>query len=316
MIKVFPIRPVVVAFTATATDVVKKDIINLLELKNPYVLVTGFDRENLIFSVENVNNKKEFLLTYLKDKKDKSGIIYCLTRKNVEQVFDLLKSKGYEVTKYHAGLSDKERNNNQEDFIYDRKNIMVATNAFGMGIDKSNIRYVLHYNMPRTMENYYQEAGRAGRDGLDAECILLYNRADVVANKYLIEISKANHESKINEYEKLNEMVNYANTDKCLRKYILEYFNEHVDYEKCNKCGNCLDEVEITDITIESQKILSCIKRLNGRYGAGIVTDVLRGANTAKIRNLKFNELSTYGIMRDYSKETIREIREYLITEE
>lgn len=310
-------KPIVSAFTATATDIVRNDIIDLLHLENPYVLTTGFDRSNLNFSVEYPSNRRKFVLDFLKKNSNISGIIYCLTRKTVISLFDELSALGYNVSKYHGGMSESDRTKSQEDFIYDRTTIMVATNAFGMGIDKSNIRYVIHYNMPKDLESYYQEAGRAGRDGDSARCILLFSRADIVTNKFLIEHSGI-PSSKINynmEYSKLNDIVDYCNTDTCLRKYILEYFGEIPLFDNCNNCGNCLSEIETTDITVDAKKILSCIKRMNEKFGIGLVTDVLKGSNSFKIKSMKFDTLSTYGIMREYSKNTIKDLIYFLITE-
>ena len=310
-------KPIVSAFTATATDIVRNDIIDLLHLENLYVLTTGFDRSNLNFSVEYPSNRRKFVLDFLKKNSNISGIIYCLTRKTVISLFDELSALGYNVSKYHGGMSESDRTKSQEDFIYDRTTIMVATNAFGMGIDKSNIRYVIHYNMPKDLESYYQEAGRAGRDGDSARCILLFSRADIVTNKFLIEHSGI-PSSKINynmEYSKLNDIVDYCNTDTCLRKYILEYFGEIPLFDNCNNCGNCLSEIETTDITVDARKILSCIKRMNERFGIGLVTDVLKGSNSFKIKSLHFDTLSTYGIMSEYSKNTIKDLIYFLITE-
>lgn len=314
MIGKLPKRPIVAAFTATATPQVKEDIIKLLVLKKPYVLVTGFDRENLYFEVEKPIDKFSFLIEYIKKNPDSSGIVYCLTRKTVLSVCEKLNKKGIAATRYHAGLDDSERTANQEAFIYDRVQVIVATNAFGMGIDKSNIRFVVHYNMPKTMENYYQEAGRAGRDGEKAECILLYSAADTVMNKYLIENGNENTD-KANDYKKLQEMVDYCNTDSCLRRCILDYFGEQNLSEKCDNCGNCTNDIESTNITLEAQKILSCIKRTGERFGSGLVTDVLKGSNSARLKAMGFDKLSTYGIMKEYSKETIKEIIAYLISE-
>ena len=307
-------RPVVTAFTATATELVKTDIINLLKLSNPFTLTTGFDRENLSFSVETPIDKKSYLLDFLNNHKQSSGIIYCLSRKNVDNLYEELLKQNFSVSKYHGGMTDKAREENQNNFVFDKTSIMVATNAFGMGIDKSNIRFVIHYNMPKDLESYYQEAGRAGRDGANSECILLFNRSDIVSNKFLIEQS-GSASAKLVEYQKLNDMVDYCNTDKCLRKYILEYFGEKTDYENCNNCSNCNSEIESTDITTDSKKIMSCIKRMRERFGIGLVTDVLKGSKTAKIKSMKFDDLSTYGIMSDYSKDTIKELISFLVSE-
>lgn len=306
-------RPVVVSFTATATQLVKNDIIRLLNLQNPFVLTTGFDRKNLYFSVQTPESKKEFLLHFLEKYKHQSGIIYCSTRKTVDEVFERLFQSGYSVSKYHAGMSERDRTSSQEDFVYDRTEIIVATNAFGMGIDKSNVRYVVHYNMPRDLESYYQEAGRAGRDGDDAECVLLFHRSDVVTNKFLIEHSSDGNHS--NEYQKLNEMVDYCNTNQCLRYSILKYFGETPSFHTCHFCSNCNSSIEVTDITVDSKKILSCIKRMHERFGAGLVSDVLKGSKSAKIRSLGFDSLSTYGIMQDYAKDTIRDLISFLVAE-
>lgn len=306
-------RPVIVSFTATATKVVKDDIIKLLDLRTPFVLTTGFDRTNLYFGVETPENKNEFLLKFLEEHKNMSGIIYCSTRKTVDEVYERLINCGYKVSKYHAGMTEKNRTISQDDFVYDRTEIMVATNAFGMGIDKSNVRYVIHYNMPSDLESYYQEAGRAGRDGDRAECVLLFSRADVVTNKFLIEHSSEGNHS--NEYQKLNEIVDYCNTSKCLRSYILEYFGETPKFDNCKFCSNCNSEIEITDITVDSKKILSCIKRMHERFGAGFVTDVLKGSKSARLKSFGFDSLSTYGIMSDYSRDTIRDLISFLVAE-
>lgn len=307
-------RPIVSAFTATATQIVKDDIINLLHLSSPFTLTTGFDRKNLSFSVEIPENKKDFIVDFLEKNSKDSGIIYCLTRKTVDNLYEGLLNLGYNVSKYHGGMSESARTKSQEDFTYDRTQIMVTTNAFGMGIDKSNIRYVIHYNMPKDLESYYQEAGRAGRDGDSSKCILLFSRADIVTNKFLIEQTSSDSNHKI-EYDKLNDIIDYCNTDKCLRKYILEYFDETPAFDNCNNCSNCLSEIETTNITTDSKKILSCIKRMNQRFGSGLVTDVLKGSKSSKIKSFGFDTLSTYGIMSEYTKDTIKDLIYFLITE-
>lgn len=306
-------RPVIGAFTATATPRVKEDIQKLIGLKSPYTITTGFDRPNLYFEVAKPKHKFDWVLDYVHTHREDSGIIYCATRKSVDALCDKLRSKGIEVAKYHAGLSEHERAMNQEDFLYDRVGIMIATNAFGMGIDKSNIRFVLHYNMPKNMEGYYQEAGRAGRDGVASTCVLLYSASDIMTNRLLIE-NASDTVDLSGEYEKLNQMVDYCNTEGCLRNYILRYFGEH-PVKLCDHCGNCNSEVDQQDITIEAQKILSCIKRMQEHFGMVLVVEVLKGANTQKIKQFGFNTLSTYGLMKDYHKDTIKEMISFLIAE-
>ncbi|WP_312811502.1 DNA helicase RecQ [Sedimentibacter sp.] len=305
---------IISSFTATATSSVKEDIINLIGLKNHFEITTGFDRENLTFNVLRADKKLPYVLKYVEENKNKQGIIYCLTRKTTEEVCNKLVSSGFNAVKYHAGLSDIERNKNQDEFLYDNADIIVATNAFGMGIDKSDIRYVIHYNMPKNIESYYQEAGRAGRDGEPADCILLFSPSDIVMNNFLIENSGESLD-KSKEYEKLREMINYCNTDKCLRKFVISYFDKSYDKENCNNCSNCLSDTESTDITIEAQKILSCIYRTGQRFGMNLVIDVLKGSNNAKIKSLNFNTLSTYGIMKEYRRETLNELISYLVSD-
>ncbi|WP_313341029.1 DNA helicase RecQ [Sedimentibacter sp.] len=305
---------IISSFTATATPSVKEDIINLIGLKNHFEITTGFDRENLTFNVLRADKKLPYVLKYVEENKNKPGIIYCLTRKTTEEVCNKLVNSGFNAVKYHAGLSDMERSKNQDEFLYDNANIIVATNAFGMGIDKSDIRYVIHYNMPKNIESYYQEAGRAGRDGEPSDCILLFSPSDIVMNNFLIENSGESLD-KSKEYEKLREMINYCNTDKCLRKFVISYFDKSYDKETCSNCSNCLSDIESTDITIEAQKILSCIYRTGQRFGMNLVIDVLKGSNNAKIRSLNFNTLSTYGIMREYSRETLNELISYLVSD-
>ena len=284
-------RPVIGAFTATATDEVKSDIIRLLQLNNPTVVTTGFDRPNLFFSVMRPKNKSETLLKLIRERNNQSGIVYCSTRRKVEEVCDMLNQKGVQATRYHAGLDDSERVKNQDDFVFDRKSVMVATNAFGMGIDKSDVRFVIHYNMPKNIESYYQEAGRAGRDGEEADCILLYSKADVSTCRFFIENIEDNESLsteqreffKKREEERLKQMVFYCTTSDCLRGYMLKYFgDEHK--ESCGKCSNCLTEFETVDVTVEAQKILSCIIKTGQNYGVKMIIDVLRGVSSERIQ--------------------------------
>lgn len=312
----FEKRPVIAALTATATEEVRQDILKLLHLKSPNVFVTGFDRENLAFSVIRGENKKDFILNYVKDNEDQSGIIYAATRKEVDSLYVMLKKEGYPVGKYHAGLSDDERTWAQEAFLYDDIRIMTATNAFGMGIDKSNVRYVIHNNMPKNMEAYYQEAGRAGRDGEPSECILLFGGQDIMLQKFLIEQTALSPERKANEYKKLQFMVDYCHTQRCLRKYILEYFGEMDSPEECKNCSSCNNEIELRDITIEAQKIFSCVFRMKERFGTSLVADVLKGSQNKRILQLGFDKLSTHGIMKDYSSKEIKDLINLFIADE
>ena len=306
-------RPVIGAFTATATEEVKNDIIRLLNLNAPTVVTTGFDRPNLFFSVMRPNKKSADLLKLLRERKNQSGIVYCSTRKKVEEVCDKLNKNGISATRYHAGLEDKERVNNQDDFVYDRKEVMVATNAFGMGIDKSDVRFVIHYNMPKNIESYYQEAGRAGRDGVDADCILLYSKADVSTCKYFIENTDDNESLspeqkeffRQREEERLKRIVYYCTTNECLRQNMLRYFGDEIT-KPCGKCSNCITEFETEDITVNAQKIMSCIIKTGQRYGAITIANVLRGKSTDKISKAHLDKQSTFGIMKNDSESDIR----------
>lgn len=321
-IQSMPKRPIIGAFTATATREVKDDIISLLALQKPFVMTTGFDRKNLYFEVQKPVDKFTALERFLERNPNKTGIIYCTTRKGVEDVCDRLILQGYRATRYHAGLSDKERKINQEEFQFDKAQIMVATNAFGMGIDKSNISYVIHFNMPKNIESYYQEAGRAGRDGEPAQCILLYSKQDVSTNLFLIEKDKENeeldpitrHEVLEKDRDRLKQMTYYCTTTDCLRAHMLRYFGEQSP-NFCGNCSNCNANSKEIDITVEAQKIMSCIIRAGERFGMLTIIDILRGSKNEKIRNSHLDTLTTYGIMESVPKEYIRQVIEFLLVQ-
>lgn len=320
-----PQRPLVSAFTATATAEVRDDIIRALGLEEPFVITTGFDRPNLYFAVEKPSSKPSALLAHLMQRRDKSGIVYCSTRKTVEEVCDMLLSRGLPATRYHAGLDPEERLANQDDFLYDRKTVMVATNAFGMGIDKSNVSFVIHYNMPKNMESYYQEAGRAGRDGEAADCILLYNGQDVRTAEFLIEHSHENEDESMDEktrrqlierdMERLKQMTFYATTTDCLRRYILNYFGEKAPL-CCGHCGNCDTNFEEVDATMDARKILSCVYRLDERrlhFGKTVVAAVLTGSKSEQINRFHLDTLSTYNIMHEQTAVRVRQLIDVLL---
>jgi len=314
-----PARPVVSAFTATATPPVRADIVNLLGMNNPHVLVTGFNRENLRFDVKKPRNKYAALTEFLKRRKTRRGIIYCGTRKTVEEVCGALRADGCNASRYHAGLSDDERRGNQDDFLSDRALIMVATNAFGMGIDKPNVSFVVHYNMPKDIESYYQEAGRAGRDGRPADCLLLYSGQDVVMCEWMIENDRdaqyADGETartvKERARKRLREMTYYCTTGDCLRGSILKYFGEDPPHY-CGNCGNCDANFKTADITVEAQKILSCVARMKERFGSRLITDVLRGCKNEKVTRFGFDKLSTFGICADIPARQLRGMIDFL----
>ena len=298
-------RPIVTAFTATASNEVREDIINILNLHSPAVYITGFDRENLSINIVKSSSKNKYILDYIENHKNESGIIYASTRKEVENIYEGLLKRNYSVAKYHAGLSNDARHEYQEKFINDDIKIMVATNAFGMGIDKPNIRWVLHYNMPQSIENYYQEIGRAGRDGEDSECVLLFSPGDIHTQKYLVEVGIENPERKRVQYKKLQQMVDLVYSNTCYRKSILNYFGEHF-LEECNNCSNCLNDGEVVDKTLDAQKVISCIARMKRSFGATMIIDVLRGSKNKKVLDLGFDTLTTYGIMKNYSNEDLK----------
>jgi len=298
-ITALPQRPLISAFTATATPAVKDDVIKLLHLKNPEVHISGFDRPNLYFSVLRGEDKKKYIVNYITNHASESGIIYAATRKDVDMLYELLLKKRISVGRYHAGLSDTDRTRFQEDFLYDNIQVIIATNAFGMGIDKSNVRYVIHYNMPKNIESYYQEAGRAGRDGEPGECILLFGPQDTMTQKFLIDVSTENEERKAHEFGRLQKMVDYCHTPTCLRQFIISYFGETTFPDNCSNCSNCRGESELVDITIDAQKIFSCIYRMHERYGTTMVAQVLRGSKDKNVLRFHFDELSTYGLFKE-----------------
>ena len=318
-----PVRPVISAFTATATKEVREDMIDILMLRDPVLVTTGYDRPNLYLGVQTPKDKYSALKQFVEMHPGQCGIIYCLTRKLVEEVCVRLEDDGFSVTRYHAGLSDKERRENQDDFIYDRKQIIVATNAFGMGIDKSNVRYVVHYNMPKNLESYYQEVGRCARDGEPGECILFYSGQDVVTNQRFIEYNQDNEE--LDDFtraivmerdrERLKKMTYYCFTNECLRDYILRYFGEYGS-NYCGNCSNCLSQFETVDVTVEAEKITECVKTSRQRYGINVILDTVHGANTAKIRQYKMDKNPCYGTLAKVPAWRLRQIFNHLLLEE
>ncbi len=316
-------RPVISAFTATATPQVKEDIQNVLKLDDPYTITTGFDRPNLNFQVMHPKNKNTQLLAIIKERKNDCGIVYCNTRAAVDEVCEILCENDINAKPYHAGMDIEKRKQSQEDFIYDRCRVVVATNAFGMGIDKSDVSYVVHYNMPQNIEGYYQEAGRAGRDGNEALCVILYSGKDVATNKFLIEKSRENEDMDEtlreivieHKLKQLGKMSAYCNTTECLRGFILRYFGQpHQEY--CGNCSNCNGEFEEIDITVEAQKILSCVAKTNQHFGTKMIIDILRGSQNQKILEWNLNKQSTYGLLKSYSEANVKRIIDYLLVNE
>ncbi|MDE6212672.1 MAG: RecQ family ATP-dependent DNA helicase, partial [Lachnospiraceae bacterium] len=311
-IDALPKRPIVSAFTATATEEVKTDISCVLKLQDPKVVVTGFNRENLYFDVETIKKKDDYVLEYINKHPDDSGIIYCATRKNVDTLYELLSGAGVPATRYHAGMNNEDRKESQDDFIYDRLPVIVATNAFGMGIDKSNVRFVIHYNMPQSMENYYQEAGRAGRDGEPSQCIMLFSAQDIMINKFLLEhkdftdIPDEDIELiKQRDARRLQVMEGYCRTSGCLRNYILAYFGEKPE-KPCGSCGNCHREFTEIDMTWEAKQVINCVYEAKGRYGLNIIIGTLLGADRARLKELHMTDYKTYGILKNRSEFDLR----------
>ena len=309
-----PGNPIISAFTATATEVVKNDIARILKLKNPNIVVTGFDRENLYYQVEHLTGKQKdiFIQNYIETHPNESGIIYCATRKNVDTLYEKLLKQGISVTRYHAGMNNDIRKKSQDDFIYDRAQVVIATNAFGMGIDKSNVRFVIHYNMPQSMENYYQEAGRAGRDGEPAKCILLFSAQDVMISKLLLgskdfegmdfqEIEQVKHQ----DSRRLQLMEGYCMTTSCLRNYILEYFGE-TTHQPCDNCGNCHQEFEELDMTLDAKWVVGCITEMRGRYGQALVIGTLLGSKKARLKDIGATSYNCYGQLENRTEADLR----------
>lgn len=289
-IRSLPVRPIVAALTATATPEVTEDIRKQLSLVDEEVYITGFGRENLILSVRKGEDKRSFVQEFLDANRQQAGIIYASTRKDVDALYDFLEGRGYSVTKYHAGLSETERARNQEAFLYDDIRTMIATNAFGMGIDKSNVRYVIHYNMPKNLEAYYQEAGRAGRDGEMSECILLFHPQDIQTQSFFIDQNQQSEDRKAYEYKKLYAMIDYCRTPRCLQQSIVHYFGD-LSAHVCGRCGNCTDTTEPVDITVEAQKIFSCVKRMGERFGVALIAQVLKASKNKKVSQFGFDKL-------------------------
>ncbi len=320
-VKMLEKRPILSAFTATATKTVQEDIVCTLGLNNPYVLVTGFDRDNLFFQVDKPKDKDKYVVDYILKHPGESGIVYCATRKNVDSLYELLKGRGVSVAKYHAGMGPVQRKKMQDDFVFDYISIVVATNAFGMGIDKSNVRFVIHYNMPQSMENYYQEAGRAGRDGLDSKCILLFSPQDIVINRYLLEHKEMTEMDSIDietvkerDIQRLQTMERYCYTTECLRNYILKYFGENPE-KPCEDCGNCLREFETLDMTDAAKQIINCVYEAKGRYGRNIIIDTVAGAKTARLEEIGAVTYKSYGVLAAINKNLLRRLVEQLVLE-
>lgn len=313
MVTLFHEKPTLLALTATATPAVREDICDQLNINENKTVMTGFERENLTFSVIKGQDREKYIMDYVSKNKEEAGIVYCASRKAVDHLHLMLQRKGLPVEKYHAGLHDDERQLSQERFLNDESTVMIATNAFGMGIDKSNIRYVLHYQMPRNVESYYQEAGRAGRDGLASECTLLFSSQDIMTQRFLIDQSMDPLRIP-NELEKLQAMIDYCHTENCLQKHIVQYFGEH-NSEDCGRCANCTDTRERLDVTEDVQKVLSCVIRMGQRFGKTMIAQVLAGSRNQKIKSFGFDQLSTYGILKSQTIKELSNFIEFIISE-
>lgn len=309
-----PYRPVIAAFTATATKKVEQDITRHLDMSAPHVVRTGYARDNLRFAVLKGSDKQQFLQSYLSQRSNESGIIYAATRKEVDRWCSYCNQIGIRTGKYHAGMTEKQRSEQQELFLYDDLKVMVATNAFGMGIDKSNVRFVIHMNMPKNIESYYQEAGRAGRDGEAGDCILLFSPQDIITQKFLIEQSESQDDRKQKDYGNLQQMIDYCHTTGCLQRFIVRYFGD-VEYEECGQCTNCKDDREWKDITVEAQKIISCVKRMDERFGVTLTAKVLRGSKDSKVKQFRFDRLSTYGLLSSMREKQVIQLIQALIAD-
>ncbi|SHM64458.1 DNA helicase RecQ [Gracilibacillus kekensis] len=309
-------QPTLIGLTATATKEVIRDLQQLLHVNEDKVVNTGFARDNLTFEMVKGHDRNRYVVDFVNNHKDEAGIIYAITRKQVDQLHYILKEKGISVQKYHAGMTEDARKKAQNDFIYDNVQVMIATNAFGMGIDKSNVRYVIHYALPKNLESYYQEAGRAGRDGEPSQCIVLFSGQDITLQKYLIDQSEMDEIKKSGEYGKLQSMINYCHTDQCLQQYILEYFNDTIsDHQECGRCSNCSNDLEKVDRSKEAQMVLSCVKRMGERFGASLVAKVLKGSNDKKVKQFRFDKLTTYGLLKHFTEKELVSFIQFLVAE-